>query len=298
MWLEVEGLRDLVKRWWEEARVEGYPSFVVAKKLKVIKSVIKKWNREVFGDIKIRKYNLMDSINQLDVKEETSSVSNEELVQRKADRDELAKVILMHEISWRQKSRALWLRVGDRNIRFFHRVANFRRKFNSMSLVIVDGKRFENWDEMKSSIYGFYKSLFTESEAWRRKVDNLMMPSLSVAGREGFESDFLEEEIINSDHDSCGDKSLSLDGMTMAFPQANWDTLRGDVLRMFSEFFHTGKFVASLNATFIELILKKANAENIRDCRQISLVGCIDKLLFKVLAQRLRGVIGSLISEN
>ena len=121
------------------------------------------------------------------------------------------------------------------------------------------------------------------------------MPSLSVSAREGLESDFSEEEIFKTLHDCCGEKSPDPDGMTMAFLQANWDTLRGDVLRMFSEFFHTGKFVASLNATFIELILKKANAENIRDCRQISLVGCIDKLLFKVLAQRLRGVIGSLI---
>ena len=59
MWLEVEGFRDLIKRWWEEVRVEGYGSFVVAKKLKVVKAEIKKWNREVFGDIKIRKYNLM-----------------------------------------------------------------------------------------------------------------------------------------------------------------------------------------------------------------------------------------------
>ena len=53
MWLKVKGFRDLIKRWWEEARVEGYASFVVAKKLKVIKAEIKKWNREVFGDIKI-----------------------------------------------------------------------------------------------------------------------------------------------------------------------------------------------------------------------------------------------------
>jgi len=72
---------------------------VVAKKLKVIKAEIKKWNREVFGDIKIRKYNLMDSINQLDVKKETFGLSNEEFEQRKADIDDLVKVILMHEIS-------------------------------------------------------------------------------------------------------------------------------------------------------------------------------------------------------
>ena len=131
---------------------------MIAKKLKLIKAKIKKWNREAFGDIKIQKYNLMDSISQLDVKEETSSLSDEELEQRKADRYELTKVILIHEISWRQKSRALWLRVEDRNTRFVHRVANFRRKFNSMSFVIVDGNRFENWDKIKSSIHRFYKS--------------------------------------------------------------------------------------------------------------------------------------------
>ena len=71
---------------------------MIAKKLKLIKAKIKKWNREAFDDIKIQKYNLMDSINQLDVKEETSGLSNEELEQRKADRNELAKVIRMHEI--------------------------------------------------------------------------------------------------------------------------------------------------------------------------------------------------------
>ena len=58
------------------------------------------------------------------------------------------------------------------------------------------------------------------------------------------------------------------------------------------------KNFSSLNATFIALIPKKADAQNIKDYRPISLVGCIYKLLSKVLARRLRDVIGSLISEN
>jgi len=45
------GFRDLIKSWWDEAHVEGYDSFVIVKKLKLVKMGIKKWNKEVFGDI-------------------------------------------------------------------------------------------------------------------------------------------------------------------------------------------------------------------------------------------------------
>jgi len=69
-------------------------------------------------------------------------------------------------------------------------------------------------------------------------------------------------------------------------------------MNMFAEFFSSGKFVASLNITFISLIPKKIGAVNIKDFRPISLVGCMCKLLSKVLATRLRGVSSNLISEN
>jgi len=84
----------------------------------------------------------------------------------------------------------------------------------------------------------------------------------------------------------------------MAFLQHNWAARKGDVMSMFAEFFSSGKFVVSLNSTFIALIPKKAETIDIKDFQPISLVGCVYKLLSKVLARRLRGVIGSLISEN
>lgn len=56
-------------------------------------------------------------------------------------------------------------------------------------------------------------------------------------------------------------------------------------MSMFNEFFDIGKFVADLNATFIGLIPKTVNAEDIRDDWLISLLGCIYKLRSKVLAK-------------
>ena len=52
MWLESEGFVDIVEDWWEEAEVTGYASYVVASKLNVFMEKLKKWNINVFGDIK------------------------------------------------------------------------------------------------------------------------------------------------------------------------------------------------------------------------------------------------------
>ena len=173
-----------------------------------------------------------------------------------------------------------------------------RRKFNSLSCVVVDGVQYDALPTMKATIYNFYKSLFSESEPWRPKVDTLPLPLLQDSEKEFIEMPFSEEEVTKALLDCCGDKAPELDGMTMAFLQGNWDTVSGDVMRMFVEFFSSGRFVASLNASFTVHIPKKANVENIRDFWPISLVGCSHKLLSKVLTQRLRSIIGNLISEN
>jgi len=151
---------------------------------------------------------------------------------------------------------------------------------------------------MKSSTLGFYKSLFTESEHWRLGVEGLSPPMLQASDKDCLELPFSEEEVSKALSDCCGNKSPAPVGMTMAFLQSNWATLSGDIMGMFTDFFSSGKFVASLNSTFIGLIPKKAGATNIKDFRPISMVGCIYKLLSKVLARRLRGVVGDLISMN
>ena len=67
-------------------------------------------------------------------------------------------------------------------------------------------------------------------------------------------------------------------------------------MAVFHHFHVTGQFEKSLNATFIALISKKVAAVEVNDFRPINLVGGVYKILAKVLAIRLRMVLGEIIS--
>jgi hypothetical protein len=83
----------------------------------------------------------------------------------------------------------------------------------------------------------------------------------------------------------------------MSFFHACWEVIKGDLMAVFAEFYATGSFEWSLNATFLTLIPKKANASEVRDFRPISLLGSVYKIVAKVLANRLNTVLGHLVAS-
>ena len=112
------------------------------------------------------------------------------------------------------------------------------------------------------------------------------------------EREFEKEEIIEALMEAEGDKAPGPNGFSMAFFHKCWSVLEGDVMAFFKDFHSQCVFEKSLNATFLCLIPKKTNAVNIKDFHPINLVGSLYKLLAKVLAHRLRGVLDKLISDS
>ena len=66
---------------------------------------------------------------------------------------------------------------------------------------------------------------------------------------------------------------------------------------IFRGVFAHGTFQRSLNSTFLVLIPKRVGAKDLKDFRQISLVRGLYKLLAKVLANRLKKVVGKVVSN-
>lgn len=106
------------------------------------------------------------------------------------------------------------------------------------------------------------------------------------------EKAFMEEDVFEALWSMPGNKVPWPDDFSIAFLQHRWGVVKKDVMAMFKQFHRTRQFERSLNATFIMLIPKKGRAEDIRDFQPISLLDSVYKLLAKVLANRLREVLG------
>lgn len=78
----------------------------------------------------------------------------------------------------------------------------------------------------------------------------------------------------------------------MNYLQMFWLFLKLDIMDIFNDLHSSGKFVKFLNSTFMSLIPKRSGANEFKDFRPISRVGCIYKLITKVLASRLSKVLG------
>ena len=65
----------------------------------------------------------------------------------------------------------------------------------------------------------------------------------------------------------------------------------------FKDFFERGKFVRSLNSTFLVLVPKKGGADDLRYYRHISLVGGLYKILAKVMTVKIKKVVRKVVYE-
>jgi hypothetical protein len=140
--------------------------------------------------------------------------------------------------------------------------------------------------------------MFSEQYQWRLRADDLSFLSIDEEDRIWMEREFEEDEIWGVIQNFKGDKAPGPDGFTMAFFQKCWEILKTDIIAVLKEFQTSVKFKKSLNATFESLIPKKAGAVNIEDFRLISLIGGMYKIISKVLANKLKSVLGKVVSHS
>ncbi|KAL8483302.1 hypothetical protein ACS0TY_026115 [Phlomoides rotata] len=151
MWLEKDGCGEIVAKGWD--RGNTFSNFL--DRTLRCGTQLKSWDEKTFGFIGKKIRDLRKVLEVLQIRIQTSDVLR--LIREKSG--ELDELLKLEEIWWFQRSRALWLKDGDRNTPFFHKKASQRRKRNIINRIKTEE---EEWIVEEEGICAYLRSYYED----------------------------------------------------------------------------------------------------------------------------------------
>ncbi|GAU51648.1 hypothetical protein TSUD_414700 [Trifolium subterraneum] len=297
-WSDIPGYSDFLKDKRSSFHIRGWSGYILKEKLKLIKKELRFWHLNHTSNIDNKIQDAKKRLEDLDIIMEDRRLAEAEEAEFKTlPVDILTFSKLQASMNW-QKSRINWLREGYANSKFFHGIMSSRKRGNSIASFTVDGSSIEGVAEVRQHVFDHFQNHFQKVQYSRPDISGLSFSTISELDREELTKPFLLEEIKSAIWDCDGFKSPGPDGVNLGFFKDFWEVLKIDLLNFFSEFHRQGILSKGLNSTFIALIPKVESPQRVVDFHPIALVSSIYKILSKVLANRLRNVIGNIISKS
>lgn len=208
-------------------------------------------------------------------------------------------LLFQEEIYWKQRAKVFWLAEGDSNSKFFHSQASARKRLNYVPYLIDDtGARVDDLDEMCQWVKRYYTDVFAGSTTNLSPQSPEGESVVSESQNAALVAELSFEEFEDAIKQMHPDKASGPDGLNPGFFQHFWVLLGPEIFNCCKQWLQSCSFPAELNDTNIVLIPKKDVVEKMTDLRPIALCNVLYKILAKVLANRLKQILPTIISEN
>ncbi|KAA0058104.1 LINE-1 retrotransposable element ORF2 protein [Cucumis melo var. makuwa] len=289
-----------MERWWELSIQNGHPGFSFIQRLKSLANLIKPWQKEKFHSLTTAKENIIREVDAIDKNELDTPLSQEESNRRLALKAELNDLSLKESQFWFQRAKKLWIKEGDENYAFFHRICSSRQKRNLIHEIQNEEGSIQNTNNNISLAFVNHFSRIYRCSTKKDPlfIENLEWNPIDYSDWSLLCAPFLEEEIKGVIKSFDGNKAPGPDGFPISFFKSYWHLLKEDIMDIFKDFFEKGVINKNMNNTYIALIAKKKDYSHPKDFRPISLTTSIYKIIAKTLSNRLKLTLPDTISGN
>lgn len=250
MWQEDKDFNSFVKKKWENYRVHGNNIQMIMDKLRMLKSDLKWWNKEVFGYTYKLKLELTNRIQELDSLDDVDNLDDNKIMERRELLSQLQVINMRNESLLQQKSRATWFKQGDSNSKYFYASIKWRRMRNEIKGAhsLISGSWEEDPIKVKEIVKEFYKTKMLAQEDIGVRLDNVEFKALTEADNQLLIEPFKEEEIKEAIWNCDSSKSPGPDGVSFSFIKKYWELLENDVIGAVQYFHKEGKIPKGCNA--------------------------------------------------
>lgn len=270
------------------------PSINILPKLISVSSFMARWGRNFFHKFrdKVKK--------QKEIVASFSDRTDMPGVEQYFIEKEKLNVLLLHEETyWKQRAKNYWLAEGDANTKFFHATASARKRTNHIAFPENDeGEQIHNHEDMCQVVKGYFTEVFSRGRSHNASPNLPSDRRVTAAQNADLVAEVTFEEFTTAVKQMHPDMASGPDGLNPAFFQQFWAILGHEVFLCCKEWLSNCLFPVNVNDTNVVLIPKKENAKCMKDLRSIALCNVLYKIMAKVLSNRLKIVLPTLISEH
>ncbi|XP_074278131.1 uncharacterized protein LOC141601730 [Silene latifolia] len=222
IWLGEEGCEDAVQRGVEKGHGD------LMRTLRECARELQGWKKMSIWKIKRSIELKQKSLAWLNGEERTES----NVRKRKKIVAEIGELSRQEELYWRQRSRALWLKDGDRNTKFFHNKAGERKRKNFIGMLIDDaGVERVGGEAVAKVANDYFVELFTSSNPNNfEDVLNGLDGRVTNQMNSYLTADYSEDEIVEALNQMHPLKAPGPDGMNGLFFQSYWHLVGSGVV--------------------------------------------------------------------
>ena len=148
---------------------------------------------------------------------------------------------------------------------------------------------------LRKEAVSYFRNIFQEEIKPRPRFENLEFKRLLPSHISLLTDPFTHKEIDMAVASCEGNKAPGPDGFNFNFVKSSWEVIKHDIYDIVQKFWATSKLPKGSNTAFIALIPKIDSPASFKDFRPISMVGCVYKIISKLLARRLQQVMDYLV---
>ncbi|XP_057746422.1 serine acetyltransferase 1, chloroplastic-like [Arachis stenosperma] len=169
---------------------------------------------------------------------------------------------------------------------------------NRIDALFINRRLIRNQVRIKLAIRDFYKVLYHQEKSPMVGFRDGMVKMISEEDALALERLPTSEEVREAVCDCESSKAPSNDGYNMNFIKKCWDKIGAEFTTAVLGFFQSSRLPADANVTWVALAPKFTGVKEINDLCSISMVGCVYKVILKMLVRRMQAVMPGLVGET